>query len=668
MLCFSFLLQFAFLIDFSREEGAQNMEIENQLHMTVIFPDASLPEPTNGGFANQLEFRQFVQSNNKRCIDSEVHSRPLNERLQDYKDETIADAFPLLFPYGYTGFLTDPAVKMLQNRTGARHISRQRLVVLRKYLQHRNPAFHGAMFNLIVENLIMKETIFLQAKIQCNVKQSENLSMGNIYGAMSSVDLEKAISNVRNHLPAQHSKSGANQFLKSIRASCTHLPHSNEATMEARRTLFSYIIKFGLPCLFLTVSPDDLRNFRIVVYSNKNGVVSGMENVTDLSDAEILADFQIRAEARVNHPGLCAEEYERIVHLVIKHLFNWDMEKQQSNGIGLFAEILAFVLATEEQVRKSLHGHFLIFVKCWQQILNILQRRKLNDPGNEISFRLAKLQTKAFYTNACSAQLFADFAPGEPLSSQPVFFHKNCRSDRSGEMRFSVKPVTDQQFREMRHKQLCHSHHGVIATCEKCNHEFSVQDIVSLALLTHNRVPGFPDGTVRHLDKHVYELQKDFSWMTKSRRWQAKRYLACNSLVNMHLVNHTSRCFKKGPDCYANLPEPVSEQVNIFYSPTADMWSNWLGIKSERYMFRIQPKRCVEDAFMNTHNPAITSLLGCNSNVLVGMNGRSVIYVTSYNAKSQQKEERVAFETLCQAMIPIVKNQVSDFFHHCSQY
>ena len=139
---------------------------------------------------------------------------------------------------------------------------------------------------------------------------------------------------------------------------------------------------------------------------------------------------------------------------------------------------------------------------------------------------------------------------------------------------------------------------------------------------------------------------------------QAKRYFASNALVNMHLVNHTNRCFKKGSECYANLPEPFSEKVNIFYSPEADMWSSCLGVKSKRYMFRIQPKRNFEDAFMNTHNPAITSLLGCNSNVLVGMNGRSVIYVTSYNAKSQQKEERLAYEKLCEAMIPIVKKQV----------
>jgi hypothetical protein len=228
---------------YSQEEGAKNMDIENQIHMTVIFPDASLPEPTNGGFKDQEEFRKFVMGNNKRPWGVEVHARPSNERVPDYCEENITDAFPLLFPFGHSGFQTDPAVKKLREnaQNSCRHVARQRLDVLRKYLQHRKPAFHGATFNLIVENLIMKDIMFLQARIQCNVKHSENMTMGNLYGAMTSANLEKAITDVRNHLPVQHSIMGAHQFLKSIRAICNHLPHSNEATMEARRTLFSYM-------------------------------------------------------------------------------------------------------------------------------------------------------------------------------------------------------------------------------------------------------------------------------------------------------------------------------------------------------------------------------------------------------------------------------------------
>ena len=118
---------------------------------------------------------------------------------------------------------------------------------------------------------------------------------------------------------------------------------------------------FRLPAIFLTINPDDLRNYRIVVYAMVGKeCTSGSVDQKDLSDDDIVADFKIRKDARLNHPGLCAEEYKCIVALVIKHLFNWDMDKQTSNGVGLFAEVLAFCLATEEQGCKSLHGHFLL--------------------------------------------------------------------------------------------------------------------------------------------------------------------------------------------------------------------------------------------------------------------------------------------------------------------
>jgi hypothetical protein len=62
------------------------------------------------------------------------------------------------------------------------------------------------------------------------------------------------------------------------------------------------------------------------------------------------------------------------MELVIKHIFNWDSETQKSKGVGLFGELLAWCLATEEQGQKSLHGHYLVFIKNWSQVMNRLQQ------------------------------------------------------------------------------------------------------------------------------------------------------------------------------------------------------------------------------------------------------------------------------------------------------
>ena len=349
------------------------------------------------------------------------------------------------------------------------------------------------------------------------------------------------------------------------------------------------------------------------------------------------------------------------------------METQTSNGIGIFAEILAFALATEEQGRKSLHGHFLIFVKGWKQIMDIIQKPVVTDhqqefnkkPAESLQATAARKKAKAFYVNACSARLFADFEPGEKLDGTPVFYHPKCRFKRSvsDHSRFAVSAVPDQQLRDMRHVVSCKVHEGHIATCLLCDKPFTANEIVTNALNVHMRsndsvIYDFAERNDKRLDRQVYEDQKNFSWTNMDDYSKAIRYFASNALVNMHLVTHSNRCFKKGKECFADLPDSVSENAEIIFHGECDYWSDWLGRKERRFMFKFQPKRSVEDAFINTHNPAITNLLGCNSNVLVGMNGRSVIYVTAYNAKSQQKEERSAFEQVSQVLIKIIQNQV----------
>ena len=61
----------------------------------------------------------------------------------------------------------------------------------------------------------------------------------------------------------------------------------------------------------------------------------------------------------------------------------------------------------------------------------------------------------------------------------------------------------------------------------------------------------------------------------------------------------------------------------------------------------------------NTSNPIISSLLGCNNNVLVGMNDYALFNITSYSVKLQQKEEKTAFQQVTEILINIMKNMVS---------
>ena len=384
--------------------------------------------------------------------------------------------------------------------------------------------------------------------------------------------------------------------------------------------------------------------------------------LSDFTEDDIIMQYNLRQKARFEHPGLCAEEYERIIHLVIKHIFNWDVETQKSNGVGLFSKVLAWCLATEEQGRKNLHGHFLLFIENWKEVLKVLQQGSTVDK-NSLLKRQATKNTKALYKDIFSAQLFSDFQAHKPLSDRAVFHHEDCRGKRKESvLRFAVKPVSMQAFREMRHKSLCFHHKGNIASCERCDRLFSVNEIVANALNHHlgngSACFDFPEAKTPFLDHIVYELQKDFEWTESSEHDKALRYFASNALSNMHLTTHASRCFKKSRECYACLPDVICDGIQIIYDEDYSIWSDWLGNKTRRYIFRLQPHRRVEDTFMNSHNKSLTELLCCNTNVLLGITGRILHYVTCYHSKSQQKEENRAFEKISEILLKHLKKQV----------
>ena len=130
----------------------------------------------------------------------------------------------------------------------------------------------------------------------------------------------------------------------------------------------------------------------------------------------------------------------------------------------------------------------------------------------------------------------------------------------------------------MRHKKTCHIHKGRIATCVKCSKSFTINDIVENALNVHlgndKNEFQFPEKKCQPLDRIVYEMGKDFSWMERNAYDQSVRYFAGNAITNVHLTTHSKRCFKKGAECYTNLPDGISESNTVVYNTEKDSWSN----------------------------------------------------------------------------------------------
>jgi hypothetical protein len=200
-------------------------------------------------------------------------------------------------------------------------------------------------------------------------------------------------------------------------------------------------------------------------------------------------------------------------------------------------------------------------------------------------------------------------------------------------------------------------------SCRRCLKIFGTNEVVENKLYVHlgkfgNQIR-FPEGHCKPLDRIVYEMEKDFSWVDRYNYKKLIRCFAGNALSNVHLTKHTQRCFKEGPGCYTNLPDGVSESATLVYNVEPGSWSEWKGSKEKRYMLRFQPKCSIEDVLMNVHNPMmITKLFMCNNNVQIGMNGRSIFYNAGYQVNLQQKGERLAFKKVSAVLCKVIQKQV----------
>ena len=124
-------------------EESRNTVIENEINVTVVFPDSELPTNLNGGFQSQQEFRDYVlERHQDGNWDASIHSRPSATRIADYSGQALAKAFPLQFPFGHSGLEGDPAIALLSTKLKrTKEFKRTMRSVLQKYLEHRKCLF-----------------------------------------------------------------------------------------------------------------------------------------------------------------------------------------------------------------------------------------------------------------------------------------------------------------------------------------------------------------------------------------------------------------------------------------------------------------------------------------------------------------------------------------------
>ena len=79
----------------------------------------------------------------------------------------------------------------------------------------------------------------------------------------------------------------------------------------------------------------------------------------------------MRSHIRNTYPGACAIEFLSQLEILISKLICWD-DKEAIGHPGIFGEAEAYGVAIEEQGRKTLHGHILVWIKDFNTLRNLL--------------------------------------------------------------------------------------------------------------------------------------------------------------------------------------------------------------------------------------------------------------------------------------------------------
>ena len=581
------------VIDNSEQVESENTDIEVKEEMKVVFPDGTI---RTGGLSDGAEFDKAVAEIRSKCKEAVpfLTSRPSANLVKDYENENLMRAFPLQFPYGY-GFHDDFNVKASQNG----------------YLKHlvslSIPAFHEACFVLVVHNMFERSRALngavwqvMGGKETCDVTEEE---------------LNHAIARQRNGLEPVNGPG--KDFLRSVQSVKKNMAHTNAAAQAAQAKFLSLSHHFGSAKALLTVSFDDSLDIRILALSGKEDTIAWLSSLDNLTPTEVSAEMDQLEAIRCKYPGLCALNFEWLLDLVLDKIVGDNDLKE-----GLFGTLAAYGVAVEEQGRKTLHGHILIYTTEWNDLL-----KDLHSVINRVR-KKAEQKVVEFVDSILSTEL----VPG----SDTVQRCPECRCK-------TLELVEQQQLRNLRHKIGCRKEKGVLAKCSNCERPFQ-GDELALKRATPKDWWDLSDEEVKA--KVGLELLKATSNEAATSVPEETVGLV-NYRFNHHLDRHTKTCFKKGDEGRCNLPDIEEPKTHVLFSDSVYEVFDWKGSASAQNNITIRPKRLPQDAYTNAYCKAISeSKCPCNSNVSVATGARSTIYCSCYAAKATQKEDTQEFKKM----------------------
>ena len=610
----------------------KDTNVEQIFEMAAVFPDDSLEfTGINGSYNNSDEFKKILLNEKAKKV---LIARPTTKPVKDYVKGNLMKAFPLQFPYGIGNLRANG-----EERKGIKHY---------KYLiELSSPFFHTPSFVLILYNMYEKANLVNKAFIKVSDENNQ------AFGEITEDELQKAIDRYL------HNKTGdekSDEFLTTLRAVTGGMSNSRNSNLGARQKMFSMITHFGLPCVIFTITPEDSMNCRIMTMAGGTKGYSKPPKLNNCTNKELLDMVKESGEQRIQYPGFCALDFENIIKITIEDIIGWDTKKNKNNEEkGLFGNVQGWFYAVEEQGRSTLHAHFLLFIDGWQ---NMLEGLRNNDITEKEKWKDGMLK----YGNQI---MTANFLSGEKFTCK-------CGAPIS-----SFLKCDNQDLRNLRTKTGCTKFGGkAIVRCSICDKSFTSNDMA--ADIIDSKIFFNPDDEEEN-DHNTFQNNAlwfqssvsskrrslmELAIMTELNLQQEQdiipkpgtdRYrnmkLINTALRNLHNCDHCNKCFHGHKECRMKIPNKQCENDYLFFEDQKTNWYTWNGEKKDIHLFVREQQRTHEDSFVNVHNEYASMAFGCNTNVIYGVDGGSIIYLTKYVSKCTIDDDKIFFTEAAQKMI-----------------
>lgn len=625
------------------ETAANNVEEEETFR--VFFPDGSV-NPENGGQGNVEDFKEMIKTAREKGYDMQYQCDFSRESVMDFRDNALVNACLLQFPFGRGGMHEDRLKK-----DGTFSVS----VDADSYIEHLSrlspPQFHRDRFTLILYNMSMRRMMLQRAFF----KVRNDLTASQISTSLTEEDIANAIS--KKKTGDLHNNNAGGSFIRAVDAVAQAVPHSNDATRKARRDGQTFAHHFGFPSFFLTVVPDDLNSFYILVYS-ANANAHKAVDPANMTDQELKKFATLREKIRMEYPGICAFYFEQVLDIVIEQVLGWD----QTNGRpterpGLFGVPIAYIAAMEEQGRKTLHTHILVWIKGFSDI-----QENIHSSDSEIANR-NKRKLEQLVDAVVTSELISKkhCAREKFMTVNGAFQHKCCTA--SGRPKKAPRVVDDQSLRNLRNRKGRVNCGGAFAYCpqENCCKVWTSESLLSSYLTEGVKIPNMtqlPDDCKR------------LKTMLLCRQVVTNAELMPSFLVNAahNFHEHTTSCFKKttktkrkkagtsgeeveeeihrGDECRYRYPKRPKCHTKVEDSTDKEIkWYNWTGTFTYRKMKEVNLKRHKYDSFVNENCKAISmSQIACNTNLAAIFPGPVGGYIFKYQTKDNQEDDTEAYQ------------------------